>query len=98
MYVLGPLIAAALLSALILVARWAFGKGNSLVESSREYGLLEPIAEGVTTDDLSAIQDVLFDAGVRNTIAEAPGRYRLLVWPADLAQARDLLRQVRGLN
>lgn len=95
---LGPLIAAALLGALILAAQWAFGKGNSLIESSREYGLLEPVAEGVTTEDLSAIDDVLFEAGIRSTIAKYPGGYRLLVWPADLTRTRDLLRQVRGLN
>jgi hypothetical protein len=98
MYVLGPLIVAALLGALILVARWALGNGKSLVDGGSEYGLLKPIAEGGSIDDLSPIQDVLLGAGVRNTMAEAPGGYRLLVWPADLARARDLIRQIRGLS
>jgi hypothetical protein len=60
--------------------------------------LLVPVAEGALADELGAIADALLDAGVRNTVAEGPGGYRLLVWPADLARARDLLRQVRKLN
>ena len=48
--------------------------------------------------DADAPPDALLDAGVRNPVAEGPGGYRLLVWPADLARARDLLRQVRKLN
>jgi hypothetical protein len=96
MYVLGPLIAAALLGALILVSRWAFGK--SLVDGGPQHGLLVPVAEGIIADDLSALQDALLEAGVRNTVADGPGGYRLLVWPADLTRARDLLRQARRLN
>ncbi|MGH8823471.1 MAG: hypothetical protein ACRDVN_03220, partial [Jiangellaceae bacterium] len=44
-YVLGPLWVAVLLGALLLVVRWAFGRGQSVVDPPRpQYGLLQPVA------------------------------------------------------
>lgn len=98
MYVLGPLMAAALLGALILAARWAFGSRRSLAGGGAQHGLLVPVADGLLADDVRALQSALLEAGVRNAIAGGPGGYRLLVWPADLARARGLLRQARGFG
>ncbi len=98
MYVLGPLVVAVALGVLILIARWAVGQDGPPLGGDPQYGLLEPVADGISADDLNAIQAALLDAGVRNTVAESPGGYRLLVWPADLARARRLVRQVRGLS
>ena len=96
MYVLGPLLVAAVLGSLILIARWATGKAPTLVEGERGYGLLTPVAGGLSSDDVGVLQQALSGAGIRCTVAGVPGDYQLLVWPADLARARLLLREVRG--
>ena len=52
-YVLGPLWVAVLLGALVLVIRWATGRGGSVVRPPRQqYGLLQPIAVARVAADL----------------------------------------------
>ena len=56
-YVLGPLLIAALLGVLLLVVRWAFGRGPAATGRPRpEYGLLQPVAAARTTDQLEPVR------------------------------------------
>lgn len=92
-YVVGPLLVAAVLGVLVLIARWATGQSPSLTEDTRSYGLLTPVASGISSDHIGALQQSLSSAGIRCTVAGVPGDYRLLVWPEDVARARRRLRQ-----
>lgn len=96
-YVLGPLLIAALLGVLLLVVRWAFGRGPAAAGRPRpEYGLLQPVAAARTTDQLEPVRLALDSAGIRCTVSRATDGHRLLVWPDDAARARDLVRRVTG--
>lgn len=87
LYVLGPVLVAALFGVVIVIAHWALGSQPGLLESRPPYGLLVPVARGVRSDHLSPLQEVLLRAGIRSTIAGVAGDYRLLVWRADVAPA-----------
>ena len=68
-YVLGPLAVAALLGTLLLLVRWAFARGSSLVGPSRpEYGLLQPVAVVRSAAELQSIGTALTAAGIRFTV------------------------------
>jgi len=96
-YVLGPLWVAALLGALLLVVRWAVGRGQSVVRPPRpQYGLLLPIAAALAVVDLEPALRALRAAGIRCTVADAGDRHEILVWPADADRARSLVRRVTG--
>lgn len=97
-YVFGPLLAFGALGVLVLLLRWAFGHGTSLVErrarpgSPQEYGLLVPVAEPPTFVEAELIRRRLLDAGLRATLAPTTQGPRVMVFPRDLGTARTVLR------
>lgn len=84
---------------LILLLRWAFRRGSSVVAapprtgSADEYGLLVPVANPTTYVEGEILRRSLEDAGVRANLATTLEGPRILVWPADEQRARDFLRQ-----
>ena len=90
------------LGVLILLLRWAFRRGASVVAapprkgSTDEYGLLVPIATPPTYVEGEISRRTLEDAGIRATLAKTLDGPRLMVWPADAERARAALNPRRG--
>lgn len=98
-YAAGPILAFLALGVIVLLMRWAFSRGHSLVErrpevgSSAEYGLLVRVAAPATVIEAEVVRRRLVDAGFRATLApttEGPG---VMVFPEDVAAARNLLER-----
>ena len=96
-YLFGPLLAFLGIGALILVLRWAFGSRTSVVAAAPragtadEYGLLVAVASPHTYVEGEIMRRRLLDAGVRANLAQTLDGPRVMVWPADEAQARSIL-------
>jgi hypothetical protein len=97
-YVFGPLLGFAVVGVLILLLRWTFGHGHSLVErrsvagSPEEYGLLVRVAEPPTFVEAEMIRRRLEDAGLRATLAPTTEGPAVMVFPEDLKAAKVVLQ------
>lgn len=102
-YVLGPLVALVAVGLIMLLCRWAFSGGQSVVRrpvrhgsGTRDYGLLESVATVRTAQDAALLRDVLASHGIRATVSAAstetdPGRLHVLVFHTDATPARALV-------
>jgi hypothetical protein len=95
----GPALTFLALGVLVLVLRWAYSPRRSTLVARRpspgrpdEYGLLVSVAEPASFRDGERMRARLLAAGVHATLADTEAGLRLLVWPADEARARQLLR------
>lgn len=101
-YALGPVLAFAGLGILILLLRWAFSRGHSVVAAppkrgkAQDYGLLIPIAQPGTYVEGEIVRRRLEDAGIRATLAQTLEGPRIMVWPADADAARECLSRRPG--
>lgn len=97
-FLFGPLVAAGGLVILILVLRWAFRRGASVVAaparsgSAEEYGLLVSVAAPGSYAEGEMNRRTLEDAGIRANLAHTLDGPRVMVWPADEDRARRILR------
>lgn len=93
-----PVFALFVVGILMVLLRWAFSPGHSLVQrrprsgSVREYGLLVSVAEPKTFIEAEQLRRRLADAGLRVTLAPTTEGPRVLVFPEDERAARTLLR------
>jgi hypothetical protein len=98
-YLFGPLVALAAVGILMLLLRWAFTRGGSLVEGrarkggEREYGLLVSVASPATYIEGELLRRRLADAGLRATLAQTTDGPRLMVFAADEKTARRTLAE-----
>ena len=96
-YAYGPLVAFAVVGLLVLLLRWAFSRGQSLVErpvrpaEPDRYGLLTPVAAPRSVADGEALRRLRAAAGVRASLVVTSDGPRLMVWPDDVDRARRLL-------
>jgi hypothetical protein len=92
----GSAVALAALGVIMLICRWVFATPpRSTPAATRDrgdFGLLEPITVVRTRDDAEMLRGVLRQAGIRGTIADAPGGFAVLVFRDDASRARDLVR------
>jgi hypothetical protein len=91
----GPLILAAALITVLLICRWVFTPNHAAPRASTErgdFGLLVPITVVRTVDDAQMLRAVLLEAGIRGTVADAPGGFAVLVFRDDAMRARELVR------
>ena len=94
----GPLLALGATGVFVLLLRWAFAHGHSLVErrprqgAANEYGLLVTVAAPKTFVEAEMLRRRLVDAGLRATLAPTTEGPRVMVFPEDAATARALLR------
>lgn len=101
-YLFGPVVAALVFGVLVLLLRWAFGRGSSVVAGparpgpESEYGLLVPVATPSTYVEGEMVRRRLEDAGIRATLAQTLDGPRVMVWPDDVTRARALLDPRRG--
>jgi hypothetical protein len=105
-YLLGPLIAVALVGALAAAFRrmgldWTTGfdendpmpHGLAIFREPDDYGLLCPAAVTGEPDVADEIRGLLSKAGIRSTQAlSADGRVAVLVFPEELEEARRLVQ------
>lgn len=100
-YAFGPLVAIGLIGLLVVVLRWAFSHGSSVVApapkagTDDQYGLLVPVASPSTYVEGEVLRRTLEDHGVRANLATTLDGPRLMVWPKDEARARDVLSRRR---
>ena len=90
-YLMGPVIAFAVVAGLALFLRWAYRSDPSRRPPADD-GLLTRVATLSRRESALALRAVLSDANIRSTTADAGrGRVRVLVFAADLEQARALV-------
>lgn len=100
-YVFGPLLAFGGLGILVLLLRWTFRRGASLVAApgkpgkADEYGVLVPVASPPSYADGEMWRRHLEAHGIRANLAQTKDGPRLLVWPDDESAARTMLATIR---
>lgn len=96
-FLFGPLLAFAGVGVLVLILRWAFRRGSSVVAAAPkpgttdEYGLLVPVAAPGSYVEGEVLRRTLEDAGIRANLAQTLEGPRVMVWPKDEQAARLLL-------
>ena len=94
-YLEGPAIAVAALGLIVLICRWVFTPNRPVgrpAATPGDFGLLTSIAVVRTRDDAAMLLELLRDAGIRGTVADAAGGFAVLVFPGDVSRARSLVR------
>lgn len=82
---------------MILVLRWAFSRGGSVVAKPAQmgnpdqYGLLVPVAAPSNYIDGEILRKSLEDNGIRANLAQTNDGPRVMVFPADESKAREIL-------
>jgi hypothetical protein len=100
-FIVGPILALGALGILILLLRWTFKRGSSVVAaparpgSAEEYGLLVPVASPATYIEGEVVRRYLEESGVRANLAQTLDGPRVMVWPADADRARAALSRRR---
>ncbi|ACU39936.1 MULTISPECIES: hypothetical protein [Actinosynnema] len=89
------LLLAVALGLLALVLRWAFGDDRRAVpdHTGTDFGLLREVALVPTEEAAQVLLSRLHAAGLRATAVRRDGAHLLLVFPADVADAKLLLRK-----
>lgn len=97
-YAFGPLVALVAVLVLVLLLRWTFSRGRSLVQrrpeagAETDYGLLTPVASPDTFVEAEMLRRRLLDHGIRATLAPTTEGPRVMVFPADAPLAGEVLR------
>jgi hypothetical protein len=97
-YVYGPAVAFLAVALLVLLLRWTFGHGHSIVErrprrgTASDYGLLVAVAEPPTFAEAELIRARLVGHGIRATLAPTTEGPRVMVFGEEASVARALLR------
>jgi len=100
-YAFGPLMAVGLIVVFVVVLRWAFGRGTSVVAAParpgapNDYGLMVPVSFPGSYAEGEIQRRRLEDAGIRANLATTLDGPRVMVWPADESRARDALARRR---
>lgn len=101
-YAFGPIVGLVAVGVLVVLLRWTFSRGNSLVErrsspgAPTDYGLLETVAAPKTFIEAEMIRRRLLDHDIRATLAPTTEGPRVLVFPGDLSIARAVLDATPG--
>ncbi|MFC3688158.1 hypothetical protein [Aquipuribacter hungaricus] len=97
-YAFGPLVALGLVVVLVVLLRWTFSHGRSVVSrrpqtgTEEEYGLLTAVAKPGTFVEAEMLRQRLVEHGIRATLAPTTDGPRVMVFPADVALAGEVLR------
>lgn len=98
-YVVGPLIAFAVVAILAAVLRWSFDSDVSrkqdklfAAQQSKDYGLLRIVVVAEDMGEAQHLRERLAEAGIRATFAAAPaGHVNVLVFSSQLIAARQVM-------
>ena len=100
-FLIGPIIALGGVGVLVLILRWAYSNGNSVVarrarpSTEDDYGLLVPVASPTTYIEGEVLRRTLEDANIRAILAETLNGPRVMVWPDDADLAAKVLKPGR---
>jgi len=100
-FAFGPIIGLLAIGLMVLVLRWAFARGKSVVErpstkgSPKDYGMLIPIASPADYIQGEMLRRRLMDSGIKATLATTTEGPRILIWPADEKRAQSILSRGR---
>ncbi len=97
-FLVGPLIAFGVVGLFVLLLRWTFARGTSVVRREGrpdQYGLLVPAASPSTYAEGEILRRTLEDAGIRATLAQTLDGPRVMVFPQDLDRARAVVGRAR---
>lgn len=100
-FLVGPLIAFAVVGVFVLLLRWTFRRGGSVVARPAtagrvdEYGLLVSVAAPSTYIEAEIARRSLEDARIRATLAQTLAGPRVMVFEDDLERAREILSRGR---
>ena len=87
---------------MVLILRWAFARGGSVVERAAksgnpdEYGMLVPVASPSNYIEGEVLRRSLIDAGLRASLAQTNDGPRIMVWPKDVESAKKILKKSSG--
>lgn len=90
------------LGIMVLILRWAFARGGSVVERAAksgnpdEYGMLVPVAAPSNYIEGEVLRRSLIDAGIRASLAQTNDGPRVMVWPKDVESAKKILKKAEG--
>ncbi|MFN8183042.1 MAG: hypothetical protein U0R23_01315 [Candidatus Nanopelagicales bacterium] len=96
-YLFGPLVALSIMAVMVLLLRWAFKGGGSLVAGdpqpgpADEYGLMVPVAGAEDYVRAEMQRRLLADNGVKVNLVRTTDGPRLMVWQADRDRALEVL-------
>lgn len=86
------------LGILIILLRWAFSRGKSVVERPRkvgnddEYGLLEVVASPSNHIEGEMLKRKLMEHGIKATLTQTKQGPRIMVFPNEVKAAQAILR------
>ena len=86
------------LGILIILLRWAFSRGKSVVERPRrvgnddEYGLLQVVAAPGNHIEGEMLKQKLLEHGIKATLTQTKQGPRILVFPNEVKAAQAVLR------
>jgi hypothetical protein len=92
-----PLVVFGGFTVMVILLRWTFSSGHSLVQrrptqgAPTEYGMLVVVATPATFIEGEQLRLQLLESGVRGTLAPTTHGPRLMVFPEDESVARALL-------
>lgn len=101
-YAFGPLVALAGMVVMVLILRWAFARGQSVVAPAPQpgdpldYGMLVPIAEPASVAEAQRMRATLRAAGIPAAVTETTEGLRVMVWPNDAVRAEQVLGTYPG--
>jgi len=96
-YFFGPLVAGLTIGVFILLLRWTFARGTSVVAAppkrgaETDYGLLVVVSRPGNDIDGEIQRRTLAAAGIKATLVPTVDGPRLMVWPGDEQRARELI-------
>jgi hypothetical protein len=86
------------LGILIVLLRWTFSRGHSLVEKPRrvggdqEYGLLAAVASPTNYIEGEIMKQKLLEHGIKATLTSTKHGPRIMVFPEEIKAAQAILR------
>ena len=97
-YIFGPIVALIGIGAMVLVLRWAYSRGSSVVAAPAkagredEYGLLVCVASPNDYIQGEILRRTLEAKGIKANLSHTLDGPKVRVWPADEDRALRLLR------
>lgn len=98
-YFFGPLVALLAIGVFVLILRWAFSRGSSVVAAAprpsveTDYGMLVAVSRPASYIEGEIQRRTLEESGIKATLAQTLDGPRVMVWPADEDRARELIKQ-----
>lgn len=96
-YIFGPIVALLGIGLMVLVLRWAYSRGSSVVSVTGKpgpadsYGLLVCVASPPNYAEGEMIRRTLEHQGIKANLAQTTDGPKVMVWPADESAAAAII-------